>query len=596
MMPVEQAATTGGPFEQAVALHRAGRDADALEYCDAILASEPDRGDAWRLKAVLLSRLADPEGASAALGAAIALDPDNPDLRFQQAGLLIHLDRKQDAINALDALLARVPDHQDTLKLIASLKRDSGDSEGAIAAGEALIKLRPTDAAAWSSLARSYRLALDWPHAEATARRAAALDPQSAPAQVHHAVALVMVGDPAAGLAVAEHALALDPGNADAEDARAAALRDLGRIDEGLDSVARALAIDPAHRGALLRRGLLLHDQGDPATASDAYEQLLALDPDHIDAHWNRGAALLACGRLEEGFAEYEWRIRSPLFYRGKSRHKQPRWDGASLAGRAILIHAEQGFGDAIQFLRYLPLVAAETDKIRLEVPPPLKKLVVASNLAGAVFAIGDALPDFDCRASLFSLPHLTGAMPGDPRLPMPYLKADPTRVDLWRARIETLKQPRIGLCWRGNPAHTRDRDRSLSLDALRPLFELSASFVSLQRADASPEIAASGLATRIADWSSDMDRDGAFLDTAALMMSLDLVVTVDTAIAHLAGALGRPALLLLHRNPDFRWMLGRSDTPWYPSLTLLRQTRAGDWTGPIAAAAATISRLVAHG
>ncbi|MEX0808556.1 MAG: tetratricopeptide repeat protein [Dongiaceae bacterium] len=595
-MPVEPASGTDTMFDEAVRLHRAGRDADALESCDAILASEPERGDLWRLKAVLLSRLGDTAGACAALARAIALDPGDPDLRFQQAGLLIHLDRKQDAIAALDALLARVPDHVEALKIIASLKRESGDLAGAIVAGEALIKLRPTDAASWSSLARSYRLALDWPHTEATSRRAAALDPRSAPAQVHHAIALVMVGDAAAGLAVAERARALDPGSADAEDARAAALRDLGRVDEALKSVARTLAIDPVHRGALLRKGLLLHDQGDPAAACAAYDELLALEPDHVDAHWNRGAALLAGGQLEEGFAEYEWRIRSPLFYRGRPRHKQPRWDGSSLAGRAILIHAEQGFGDAIQFLRYLPLVATQTGKIWLEMQPPLKKLVTDSSLAGAVFATGDPLPDFDCRASLFSLPHLTGAMPGDPRLPMPYLRADPARVEQWRPRVEALPQPRIGLCWRGNPAHMRDRDRSLPLDALRKLLDLPASFVSLQRADASPEIAAAGLGDRIADWSAAMDREGAFLDTAAVMMSLDWVVTVDTAIAHLAGALGRPTLLLLHRNPDFRWMLGRADTPWYPSLTLLRQTHAGDWAAPVATAAATISRPVAYG
>jgi ADP-heptose:LPS heptosyltransferase len=186
--------------------------------------------------------------------------------------------------------------------------------------------------------------------------------------------------------------------------------------------------------------------------------------------------------------------------------------------------------------------------------------------------------------------------MPGDARLPMPYLLADPRRIAQWRARLEQYPGPRIGLCWRGNPAHTRDRDRSLPLAALQPFLAAPATFVSLQQRDASPEIEAAGLASRIVDISADMDKDGAFLDTAALIMSLDLVVTVDTAIAHLAGALGRPALLLLHRNPDFRWMLGRSDTPWYPSLTLLRQQRAGDWSDPVAAAAAAIPLRVAHG
>jgi tetratricopeptide (TPR) repeat protein len=479
---------------------------------------------------------------------------------------------------------------------VAALKRDLGDVAGALAAANALVQLRPVDATAWTSLGWAHYAVQDWSQTEIAFRRAVALDPASVSAQRLHAMALVLCGDPAGGLAAADRALALDPGNEDAEDMRATALRALGRTEEAMAAADRALARDPVHRGALMRRALLLHDRGDPEAACAAYDRLLALDPDHVDAHWNRGAALLALGRLHEGFAEYEWRLRSTLFYRGPSRHAQPRWDGSPLAGRALLVHAEQGFGDTIQFLRYLPLLAAATDRVFLEVPPPLKPLVAQSGLARDLFGKGEALPDFDCRASLLSLPHLTGVLPGDARLPVPYLRADPGRIAPWRARLAPYPEPRIGLCWRGNPAHTRDRDRSLTLDMLGPLFALPATFVSLQQPDASPEIEAAVLTARIVDWSSDMDKDGAFLDTAALMMSLDLVVTVDTAIAHLAGALGRPALLLLHANPDFRWVLGRSDTLWYPSLALLRQERAGDWSGPVAAASAAIAHRVAHG
>ena len=583
-------------FDAAVALHRAGQDREALACCETALAAEPARGEAWQLKAVLLSRLADADGAVTALARAIALDPENSDLRFQQAGLLIHRDRKPEAIAALERLLARAPDRADVVKLLAALKRDLGDVDGALAAANALVQLRPDDATAWASLGWAHYAVQDWPQTEAAFRRAVALDPASATAQRRHAMALVLAGDPAGGLAAADRALALDPGNADAEDVRATALRDLGRIGDAMAAADRALARDPDHRGALMRRALLLHDRGDPDAACIAYDRLLAIDPDHVEAHWNRGAALLALGRLREGFAEYEWRLRSRLFYRGPPRHAQPRWDGSSLAGRAILVHAEQGFGDTIQFLRYVPLLAAATDRVFLEVPPPLKPLVAASGLARDLFGKGETLPDFDCLASLLSLPHLTGILPGDPRLPMPYLRADPARIAQWRARLAPYPEPRIGLCWRGNPAHARDRDRSLPLAALEPLFGAPASFVSLQQPDAAPEIEAAGLAARILDRSADMDKDGAFLDSAALIMSLDLVVTVDTAIAHLAGALGRPALLLLHKNPDFRWMLGRGDTPWYPSLALLRQQRAGDWRDPVAAAAAAIARRVAHG
>jgi tetratricopeptide (TPR) repeat protein len=465
-----EAVKTGTAFDDAVALHRAGRDDAALARCETALAAEPGRGDAWRLKAVLLSRLADPDGALAALARAIALDPANPDLRFQQASLMIHLDRKPDAIGTLDALLTIAPDRIDALRLVASLKRETGDIAGAIAAGEALIKLQPGDAVAWFSLGRSHRQAFDWPRAEACLRQAASLDPALVPAQIQHAMALVALGDAAAALAAADRALALDPDNEDASDARAAALRDLGRAPEGLEAVKTILERNPAHRGALLRHGLLLHDLGDPEAACIAYDRLLVLDPDHVDAHWNRGAALLALGRLEEGFAEYEWRLRSTLFYRGKPRHAQPRWDGTKLAGRAILIHAEQGFGDTIQFLRYLPIVASATDRVWLELPPPLKPLVAASGLAGELFAPGDALPDFDCRASLMSLPHLTGVMPGDARLPMPYLRADPVRVARWCARLEVSATAHWHLLARQSRPYPRSRPLARARCAALPV------------------------------------------------------------------------------------------------------------------------------
>ncbi len=221
--------------------------------------------------------------------------------------------------------------------------------------------------------------------------------------------------------------------------------------------------------------------------------------------------------------------------------------------------------------------------------------LVQENGLAPSLFAAGDPLPDFDLRASIVSLPHLLKIWPGDPVLPMPYLRAAPQRIGAWAARLDRLAWPRVGLAWRGNPAHRSDAHRSMSLAALRDLFAEPVTFVSLQ-ADGGEEIVGEELGYTIEDWSAEMDRDGAFLDTAALMMSLDLVVTVDTAIAHLAGALGRPALLLLAKNPDFRWMLGREDTPWYPSLRLLRQERAGDWSAPIAAARQALWRLASDG
>lgn len=587
--------TAADLFARAVALHQAGRDAEAIVDCEAALAESGDDARLWQLTGIVYSRLDRNREALAALARAVNLEPRDTDLRLQQASLHLREGNRADAIAALTALLAIDPAHLEALRTLAALRRENGDLDGAISTLENLLRRHPDDTRAWSLLGACRTARFEFGHAEACYRRATVIEPDSAAAHLAHAAALRNVADPEAALAAADRALALAPDSADAHAARAAALRELRRTVEGLAATEQALARDPDHVGALMQAGLLLHDAGNPAAAVAAYRKAIARDPDHVDAHWNCGVALLALGRFDEGFAEYEWRYRSPLFYRGKPRHAQPRWDGSPLDGRTLLVHGEQGLSDTIQYLRFVPAAASRGD-IVLEVQAPLRALVEGSALAPTVCGVGDPLPSFDLRTSLMSLPHLLGLYPGDAALPMPYLAADPQRIARWAARLDRLPWPRVGLCWRGNSANPRDESRSVALATLLPLFEEPVSFVSLQQSDASPEIVAAELSDSIEDWSSELDRDGAFLDTAALMMSLDLVVTVDTSIAHLAGALARPTLLLLSTNPDHRWMLGRDDTPWYPSLRLLRQHRAGDWSGPIEAARHSLWRLVADG
>jgi tetratricopeptide (TPR) repeat protein len=583
-------------FAQAIALYQAGRDSEALVECEAARETRPDDARLWQLTGVLLSRLERSAEATDALARAVELEPDDAALRFQHASLLMQLGRNDEACNVLAALVAIAPDHVEALRALGALRNGAGDLDGAVAAYESLLRLRPDDTHAWTNLGWCHAGRHEYGHSEACLRRAAVISPNSASAHVAHAKALRSVGDPEAALAVADRAVELAPDSAAAHDARAGALRDLGRTVEGLASIERAFVADPEYAPAFLHAGLLLHDAGEAERAVQAFDRALQLQPENVDAHWNRGTALLALGRFEAGFAEYEWRFRSPLFYRGKPRHAQPRWDGAALSGRRLLVHAEQGLGDTIQFLRYLACLSAQDADFDLEVQPVLLPLVRESGLARSVFGTGEALPSFDVRASIMSLPHLLQVWPGDPALPMPYLQAAPARVEKWARRLDGLPWPRVGLCWRGNPNHPQNHLRSMALRELKPLFEEPITFVSLQQADVAAEIANEELLHTVEDWSREMDRDGAFLDTAALMMSLDCVVTVDTSIAHLAGALGRPVMLLLNRRPDFRWMLGRGDTPWYPSMTLLRQQRAGDWSGPIDAVRKALWRMVANG
>jgi len=305
------------------------------------------------------------------------------------------------------------------------------------------------------------------------------------------------------------------------------------------------------------------------------------LDKSNADAHHNAALARLTLGDYRRGFEQYEWRWqRSGMPARRRSFGK-PLWLGEyPLARKRILIAAEQGLGDCIQFARYVPLLARAGATVVLEAPPPLCSLFARLEGVTAVAARGDALPDFDVYCPAGSLPRAlrtdVSSIPAD----VPYLRASEAHIAKWRERIDRLPQPRIAVAWAGSADHVNDRNRSLQLRQMAPLFALNASFVSIQRdlraADAG-ELTRQPALMHVGDALADFD------DTAAVVTLADLVITVDTSVAHLAGALGRPTCVLVPFWPDWRWMLERSDTPWYPTMRLCRQPKASDWESVIA-------------
>jgi hypothetical protein len=309
-----------------------------------------------------------------------------------------------------------------------------------------------------------------------------------------------------------------------------------------------------------------------------SFDRAIALEPNMPEAHWNKALLCLTLGDYERGLEGYEWRWRgaTELTSRGFA---QPQWRGEDIAGKTVFLHAEQGFGDSIQMLRYLPLVKARAAHVVLELPDPLMPLLGPMADDVTVFNRGTPLPHFDVHCPLMSLPLAFGTRVDTVPQNIPYLRVPAERLEKWRARLPRTDKPRVGLVWSGKPSHKNDHNRSIPLTKLSSLIALPGlSFVSLQREyrDADLPVLAQMPIARIDEALND------FADTAAAMEQCDLVIAVDTAVAHLAGSLGRPLWVLLSHIQDWRWLRERADSPWYPSARLFRQARDGNWDGVI--------------
>jgi tetratricopeptide (TPR) repeat protein len=354
-----------------------------------------------------------------------------------------------------------------------------------------------------------------------------------------------------------------------------------GRYADAVEALRRATAVAPDYAEAWANLALSLAKAGHMAEAIATSEHALALAPELVEAHWNFSQILLLAGRLRRGFEEYEWRWRRPET--PPRAFATPAWDGAPLDGRTILLYAEQGLGDTIQFVRYAPLVRARGGRVVLEAHPELVWLLRGIDGVEQVIGRGDAPPAVDCQAPLMSLPRVFGttleSIPAD----VPYLRPAAPPVPRWAARPSC---PRIGLCWQGSPVNRYDRERSIPLPLLARLSgSPGISFVSLQKGAGEEQLDGLPEAAAIERLGPDFDAGSdAFRDTVALLETLDLVITVDTALAHLAGALARPVWLLLPEPPDWRWLRGQPDSPWYPTMRLFRQPVAGDWASLIEA------------
>jgi Tfp pilus assembly protein PilF len=377
-------------------------------------------------------------------------------------------------------------------------------------------------------------------------------------------------------------ALALKPDYTEGYNNRGNALIELNRPADALADYDRALEAAPDNVYAWVNRGNALRYLDRAEEAIESFDRAIALAPDLAEAHWNKGLLCLSVGDFARGWAGYEWRWRREGELQPRE-FTQPQWRGETLAGKIILLHAEQGFGDSIQFIRYLPMVAEKGAKIILEIPDGLVPLVEnAANIEG-IYRRGDTLPHFNVHCPLMSLPLAFGTTIDTIPAPVPYLHAPGKRAKIWRDRLAGIGRPRVGLVWSGKPSHKNDHNRSIALSRLKPLLSVGGThFISLQREYRDSDLAALGRLPirRLDEFLTD------FADTAAVIGELDLIITVDTAVAHLAGAMAKPLWLLVPHVQDWRWLRGRNDSPWYPTARLFRQPQIGDWDGAIAAMA----------
>ena len=353
------------------------------------------------------------------------------------------------------------------------------------------------------------------------------------------------------------------------------ALRDSGQFDEARDWYERALSVEPEHPEALNNLASLLFDLGRVDEAIGHYRSALALRPDYADAHTNLALALLLGGRFDEGWREYEWRWRQEKNKPHLRNFSQPLWSGEDLGDKVLLVHAEQGFGDTLQFCRFVADVVPGR-RVILEVQAPLKSLLADLPGVEQIVARGEPLPPFDLHCPLLSLPRVLGTSLSSIPADVPYVRADQQRVAAWQKRLAPHPGLRVGLVWAGNQAMGADRRRSIGLDQFSPLADVpGVCFVSLQKGPAAAQAHPAGMVLH--DWTDELHD---FADTAALVEALDLVISVDTAVVHLAGALGKPVWLLNRFDRCWRWLVDRDDSPWYPSLKQFRQTEPGDWDG----------------
>ncbi len=534
-----------------------GKASDAVACCREAVRLDPKYVPAWLNLGNALQAASDLPGASVAYWQAIQLRPDCAEAFTNLGNVLRAQGSLEDAVDCYKQAICLRPDHAGSFVNLAAGLIDQGHFADAEIAAARATAIDPRLPQALSNLSVAILNQGRFVDAETAARAAIDRAPVAAHLHVNLASVLFKQGRTVDAEAACRHALELNPHSAEAANNLGLALQAQDRLAEAATALEYALSVRGNYSEAWTNLGTVYEAQGRAGEALACFDRALADRPDFSKAHFCRSLTLLREGRNLEGFAEYEWRWKA----RRESPRAQslPEWDGGCADGKTILLYAEQGLGDTIQFARFAEQVAAKGARVVLECQAPLARLAARFAGVSQVVTPDEPLPACDAQAALMSLPHLLHAASSS----APYLKAPADVLSLGPA-----SRPRVGLAWAGNPQHAADRHRSIPLELLAPLRNAPVEWFSLHKG------------TAAADWlRQPLASDTGIDDLAALMSSMDLIVTVDSMPAHLAGALGRPVWVMLPHVADWRWLTTREDSPWYSTMRLFRQQQAGSWT-----------------
>lgn len=529
-----------------LALRDVQRLDEALICFDRALALAPDFGDAYNFRGVVLQELKKFEEALESFDRALAIRPDFADAHCNRGNVLRLLGRPEEALASCSRAIALKPDFAMAFNNQANALQQLGRLDEALEDYDRALSLYPNYAEAWFNRGNT----------------------------------LVSLNRLNEALACHDRAIALRPAYGEAYCDRGTLLFKLMRLDEALRSFDQAILLNPLDVGAYNGRGIALKNLGRLHEAQASFDRAIALKPDDALAYWNKSLLRLLLGDFDQGWKLYEWRWKASYQKDLVRNFPQPLWLGEqSLAGKTLLIHAEQGFGDFIQCCRYASQAEAQGANVVLEAGAPLVSLL--STLKGnfTVIAQGQPLPPFDFHCPVMSLPLAFKTTVNSIPALIPYIHADPGKQEAWHQRLGGKTTPRIGLAWAGSRTQENDRNRSISVPLLKPLLQLPLDFHALQKEIRPEDVEILPGMGRIHLHHEQLND---FSDTAALVQEMDMVIAVDTSVAHLAGAQGKPVWILLPFMPDYRWMLDRADSPWYPTATLFRQPAAGDWPSVI--------------
>lgn len=599
----------------------------ALRWIEQAIAVDPDAEMAYVSLGAVFMAQNQADRAEAAFAKAVAIDAAYPEAQFGLGMCRVAQQRWQEALAPLGEVVRLQPHHVEAWANLGSAYLGLGRMEESLLSSDKALALQPAHGAALINKAQALAavgrpgealpcfdaaLAMQPHRMDLQARRGDVLLelgrlpeavqaydlalrdlPQRFDVWANRGNALLGLRRVDEAIASYEAALKIQPDNLDVQANLAGACREAGRLDEAEALCDAVLRQRPEHAGAWMNRGNVLLDRGQLAQAREAFARTAALQPANPHAHWAQGWVACLQGDWTQGLPLLEARWRKPGQALPQAMGK-PLWTGEMpLAGKTILLRAEQGLGDTLQFARYAALLKARGAKVLLEVQPALKRLLGSLQGVDACLVQGQmSLTPFDCYVPLMSLPMALGTTPDSVPAAPSYLKADAGLTEVWGQRLGPRTQPRIGLVWSGNAAHRDDHRRSMSLARMLQALPTGMQYVCLQKDIRDEDMATMQARSDVVYWPEALQT---FDATAALMQHMDVVVSVDTSIAHLAGALGRPVWILLTAMPDWRWLTGRTDTPWYPSATLYRQPVAGDWDTPLKAVSQALVQRFMH-